>query len=165
MKQTETPEERKKRLQEQLEKARETRKKNAELRRQAKEAGDLEALEALKPKRKRPRDLAKVIREILDDEEIIDLVVPNQPEFWDKLPTKNPNYVIATVMAIKAMSGDQKAADFLAKRGWGDKVVLDGNDGFFDKSNFTIQVVPSKHLKDGIDSQDVLSAEIQQIEE
>lgn len=68
-------------------------------------------------------------------------------------------------MAVKAMGGDIKAAEWIAKRGFGDKVILESDNGFFQKSDFTIQVVPSKNLEDGISSQEVLEGEIKQIEE
>ena len=52
-------------------------------------------------------------------------------------------------MMSKAMSGDVKAADWVRKTGFGDKVSLESSDGFFAKTDFTIQVVPSKQLGDG----------------
>lgn len=156
----ETPEERKKRLQENLDKGRATRQANLEKKRAEKEAGIYVA-----PPKKRPRNLDKIIREILDDETFVDAVVANQPGWWDKLPHKTAGYIMSSVMAVKAMGGDIKAAEWIAKRGFGDKVILESDNGFFQKSDFTIQVVPSKNLEDGISSQEVLEGEIKQIEE
>ena len=71
-------------------------------------------------------------------------------------------------MIVKAMGGDIKAADWVAKRGFGDKVVLDADGGFFAKSDFTIQVLPSKHQElvgDGVKADEVLKSEIKQIDD
>lgn len=157
---SETPEERKKRLAKNLEKARAVAKKNREIRKAQKEAGLY-----VPPPRKKPKNLDKIIREILDDDTLVDKVIQNQPEYWNRLPSKNGGYIIATVMMVKAMGGDIKAAEWIRKTGFGDKVMLESEDGFFQKDQFTIQVVPSKQLDDGINSQEVLESEIKQIEE
>lgn len=165
MKKDETPEERKERLLKQLEKGRETRKRNSELRKAAEAAGDEATVAALTPKKRRPKNLDRIVREILDDDEIIDKVVANQPEYWDRLPIKNGGYIITTVMMVKAMSGDIKAAEWIRKTGFGDKVQLESQGGFFEKTDFTIQVLPSKAIESGIKSSDVLDDEIKQVEE
>lgn len=156
-----TPDERKARLLKNLEKARAaSQKKRAEIK-AAKEAGEI----IPQPIKKRPRNLDKIIREILDDDELVDKVIANQPEYWGKLPTKNGGYIIATVMMVKAMGGDIKAAEWIRKTGFGDKVLLETDNGFFARDQFTIQVVPARSIEDGISSQDVLESEIKQIEE
>lgn len=160
MTQKETPEERKARLAKQLEKARETRKANLEKAKADKEAGIY-----VPPKPKRPRNLDKIVREIINDDELVDLVVANQPEWWSKIPVKNVGYIMSTVMAVKAMGGDIKAAEWIRKTGFGDKVLLESDNGFFQKSEFTIQVLPSKQLEESINPQDVIEGEIKQIEE
>lgn len=158
----ETPEERRQRLLKNLEKARAVVKKKREERKALEEAGNYTP-EPRKPKR--PRNLDKIVREILDDDTLVDKVIANQPEYWGRLPSKNGGYIIATVMMVKAMGGDIKAAEWIRKTGFGDKVLLESDNGFFSKSEFTIQVVPSDKLEDGIDSQDILEGEIKQIEE
>lgn len=161
MSKTETPDERRQRLLKNLEKARAASiKKRAEIK-AAKEAGEIIPA----PVKKRPRNLDKIIREILDDETLVDKVIQNQPEYWGKLPTKNGGYIIATVMMVKAMGGDIKAAEWIRKTGFGDKVLLETDNGFFAKDSFVIQVVPAKQLSDGINPVEVLEAEIKQIEE
>ena len=156
----ETPEERKARLAKNLEKARAVAKQKREERKALQEAGAY-----VPPPKRKPKNLDKIIREILDDDTIVDKVIQNQPEYWNRLPTKNGGYIIATVMMVKAMGGDIKAAEWLRKSGFGDKVQLEDNTGFFARDQFTIQVVPSKALNDGINSQEVLDSEIKQIEE
>lgn len=158
----ETPEERKARLTKQLDKAREIAKQNREEVQRQKDAGTY----VPEPKKKkRPKNLDKIIREILDDDELVDKVISNQPEYWNRLPTKNGGYIISTVMMVKAMGGDIKAAEWIRKTGFGDKVQVESEDGFFNKSEFTIQVVPSKSLDDGIHPEEVADEEIKQIEE
>lgn len=161
MENKETPDERRERLKKNLEKAREVAKQNREARKAAEEAG----IELPPPKKKRPKHLDKIVREILDDDELVDKVVSNQPDYWQRLPNKNGGYIIATVMMVKAMGGDIKAAEWIRKTGFGDKVLLESDNGFFQKSDFTIQVIPSKQLEDGISSDEVLESEIKQIEE
>lgn len=157
---SETPEERKARLAKNLEKARATAKKNREIRKAQQEMGTY-----VEPPKKKPKNLDKIIREILDDDTLVDKVIQNQPEYWNRLPSKNGGYIIATVMMVKAMGGDIKAAEWVRKTGFGDKVLVESDQGFFQRDQFTIQVVPSKALEDGINSKEVLETEIKQIEE
>jgi len=157
---SETPEERKARLAKNLEKARAAAKKNREIRKAQQEMGTY-----VEPPKKKPKNLDKIIREILDDDTLVDKVIQNQPEYWNRLPSKNGGYIIATVMMVKAMGGDIKAAEWIRKTGFGDKVMLESDNGFFQKDQFVIQVVPSKALDGGINSQEVLESEIKQIEE
>lgn len=162
MNKKETPEERRQRLAKNLELARAVSKANREERKAKIEAG-----EPVGPSRvpKRPKHLDRIVRDILDDDTLVDKVIQNQPEYWGKLPAKNGGYIIATVMMVKAMGGDIKAAEWIRKTGFGDKVLLETDNGFFAKSEFTIQVIPSQTLEDGINSQEVLEGEIKQIEE
>lgn len=165
MQNKETPEERKARLVEQLAKARLINKKKREEAMAAK--AELGYTPYIKPPRK-PRNLDKIVREILNDDAIVDQVIANQPEYWGRLPAKNGGYIIATVMMVKAMGGDIKAADWIRKTGYGDKVLLESDNGFFQKSDFTIQVIPTKHterLEPGINANDVLKNEIKQIDD
>jgi len=159
MSKTETPEERKARLSNNLIKARAAAKIKREQRAIEKEAGIF-----VPPPKRKPKNLDKIIREILDDDTIVDKVIQNQPEYWNRLPAKNGGYIISTVMMVKAMGGDIKAAEWIRKSGFGDKVMLESTDGFFARDQFTIQVVPSKVLDDGIKSQEILDSEIKQIE-
>lgn len=163
MTKTETPEERKARLLAQLAKGRETAKAKREAAARGEPVEEKEP-EVYKRPPKRPRNLDKIIREILNDDDLVDKVISNQPEYWGRLPAKNGAYIIATVMMVKAMGGDIKAADWIRKSGYGDKVVLDDNGGFFGKSDFTIQVLPSKHASLEVTAGEVLDGEIKQIE-
>lgn len=157
----ETPEERKARLSRQLEKARAVAKQKREDKKALIDAGQPLPV----TQKKKPRNLDKIVRDILDDDTLVDKVIQNQPEYWNRLPSKNGGYIISTVMMVKAMGGDIKAAEWIRKTGFGDKVMLEDTGGFFNRSEFTISVVPSKQLDDGIKSKEVLEGEIKQIEE
>ena len=157
-----TPNERRQNNLKNLEKAREASKKKREEVNALKETGDYTP-EPRKPKR--PKHLDRIVREILDDDTLVDKVIQNQPEYWKRLPAKNGGYIISTVMMVKAMGGDIKAAEWIRKTGFGDRVQLETDNGFFAKTDFTIQVIPSKTLSDVISSKEVLEDEIKQIEE
>lgn len=161
MKQKETPEERKLRLAKNLEKARAAAKQKREEKKAMIEAGETPPA----PTPKRPRNLDRIVRDILDDDTLVDKVIQNQPEYWGRLPSKNGAYIISTVMMVKAMGGDIKAAEWIRKTGFGDKVQLETDNGFFAKDTFTIQVVPAKQIDDGINPDEVTEAQIKQIEE
>lgn len=152
-----TPEERARNI-ENLRKAREKRE---QLAKERAERG--EVLER-KPRRPRARNLSKIVREVLDDEELVDKIIANQPEFWDRLPVKNGSYIIASAMMAKAMGGDIKAADWLRKSGYGDKVTLESEEGFFAKSDFKIEIVPAKSISDGIKPEEINDQDIKQID-
>lgn len=160
MTETETPDERKARLLKNLEKARAASKKKREEIAAAKAAG-----EVVPVTKKRPKHLDKIIRELLDDPTFVDAVVTNQPAWWNKLPEKRAGYIMSAVMTVKAMGGDIKAAEWVAKRGFGDKVVLDTDSGFFAKDEFTIKVIPAKGVTEDITSKEILDEEIKQIED
>lgn len=161
MTKTETPDERRQRLLTNLAKARAASKKKRDEIQAAKARGEI----LPQPVKKRPRNLDRIVRDILDDDTLVDKVIQNQPEYWNRLPSKNGGYIISVVMMVKAMGGDIKAAEWIRKTGFGDKVLLETDNGFFQRDQFTIQVVPSKQLEDGINSQEVLEGEIKQIEE
>lgn len=161
MKNTQTPEERRQKMLENLAKGRAASKANREKKQALIDAGQPVPE---RPKR-RPRNLDKIVREILDDDTLVDKVIQNQPDYWNRLPQKNGGYILATVMMVKAMGGDIKAAEWIRKTGFGDKVLLEDSGGFFARDNFTIQVVPAKEIEDGIDSQEVLGGQIRQVEE
>lgn len=164
MTKTETPEERKQRLLDQLARGRETARKKREAKANGEQVVEAPIQDYIRPPKK-PRNLDKIIREILNDDGIVDQVIANQPEYWGRLPAKNGAYIIATVMMVKAMGGDIKAADWIRKTGYGDKVILDDQGGFFGKSDFTIQVIPAKNVDTiGIKADEVLDNQIKQIE-
>lgn len=151
MTQKETPTERRARLLKQLEKGKKTREENQKKRAELKALGkEIPPELELKPRKKPVRNLDKIVREVLSDEEIVDKIVQRQPEAWQNLPAKTGGYIIATTMMVKAMGGDIKAAEWIRKTGYGDKVSLDSEGGFFQKDNFTIKIVPPPKIEEGV---------------
>lgn len=141
----ETPEERRARMIEQMAKAREARKRK----REELEAAGLDPAEYKLAKggdvvQRKPsvKNLSKIVQEVLADPEWIDKVIKNQPDWWQGLPVKNAAYIMTTSMITMAMSGNLKAADWVRKTGFGEKVMIEAeDDSFFGKPDFTIQVV------------------------
>ena len=149
-------EEQRKKMAENLAKGRATKQAN-------REAAKLAGVEYTPLKPKRPKHLDRIVRDILNDDSLIDKVVRNQPEYWGQLPVKNGGYIIATVMMVKAMGGDIKAAEWIRRTGYGDKVMLETDNGFFSKTEFTIKVIPSNN-DEGMSMNEIVSGEIKQIE-
>ena len=92
-----------------------------------------------------------IVQTMLADEALLDKLVKNKPSYWNDLEQKNAANLIVATMLVKAMSGDQKAADWLRKTGFGDKLVHELEDGFFEKQKLTIEIVQPKHDTSDID--------------
>ncbi len=75
----------------------------------------------------RPRgikNISTIIKQLLADEELMDAMAKNKPGYWDKLPNKNGANALVAAMMIKAMQGDSKAATWISKYGFGDKIDI-----------------------------------------
>lgn len=80
----------------------------------------------------RPKELknwSTLVRQVLADEnilaELVKTLPPKKvPKWFADLPDKRLGNAIIVAMAIKAVSGDDKAANFLRKTGYGDKLDL-----------------------------------------
>lgn len=70
------------------------------------------------------KNWSTVIQSLLADEDLILKILPSKPTYWDALPAKNGANLVVVAMMIKAMEGDNRAADWLRKSGFGDKVDL-----------------------------------------
>ena len=68
------------------------------------------------------------MRELLEDEQLADKLLAKKPGWWDSLPQKNAGNAITIAMVIQAMGGDVKAATWLRKTGFGDKLDITSND-------------------------------------
>lgn len=148
----ETPEERRKRLIAQLERGR----KVAQERREAMEAAGIDPRDYKLTKdgdvvQRKPsvKNISKIVQEVLADPEWIDKVIRNQPDWWQGLPVKNAAYIMTTSMITMAMSGNMKAADWVRKTGFGEKVMIEAeDDSFFGKPDFTIKVIQPTNVED-----------------
>lgn len=70
------------------------------------------------------KNWSTIVRELLDDPELAESMLKKKPGWWDKLPNKNAHEAITMAMAIKALGGDVKAATWLRKTAYGDKLDL-----------------------------------------
>lgn len=74
------------------------------------------------------KNLSTVVRELLNNEELLDKISGNKPSYYEHLPTKNGANAIVIAMMIEALKGNQKAAAWLSKTGWGDKIDITSGD-------------------------------------
>lgn len=100
------------------------------------------------------RSWATIVQGLLDDPDLAESLLEEKPGWWDKLPNKNAHEAIATAMTIRALGGDVKAATWLRKTAYGDKLDLttDGQPvkavALFDmRAGMKMQMVPVKPPK------------------
>jgi len=89
------------------------------------------------------RNWSTIIKKLLDDEQLLDKVVTKKPSYWEELPEKNAATAIGMAMIIKALGGDQKAADWLRKTGFGEKFMHDIEGGLFQSGRLEVEIVRS----------------------
>lgn len=68
-----------------------------------------------------------IVRELLEDTNLAEKLLNKKPGWWDALPNKNAGNAVVTAMIINAMGGDTKAATWLRKTGYGDKLDIVSN--------------------------------------
>lgn len=85
-----------------------------------------------------------IVQGLLADPEFADKIISQKPGWWDNLPNKNLAEVITTAMIVKAVSGDDKAARWLSKTGYGDKITHEFEDGLFQSTKIEVEIVKSK---------------------
>lgn len=78
--------------------------------------------------KKGTRSWSTIVQSLLEDEDLADKVISKKPAWWDALPQKNFGNAIVVAMQVKAASGDSKAATWLRKTGFGDKLDITSND-------------------------------------
>ena len=95
------------------------------------------------------KNWATIVQDLLNDPKLAESILEEKPGWWDKLPNKNAHEAIATAMTIRAMGGDVKAATWLRKTAYGDKIdlVSDGQPvrsvALFDmRAGVKMQMVP-----------------------
>lgn len=71
-------------------------------------------------------NLSTLVKKLLDDPDLADKVITKKPSWWDSLPNKNLGEAVAIAMTIAAVNGESRAANWLRKTGWGDKLTFDG---------------------------------------
>lgn len=92
------------------------------------------------------KNWSTVVQQLLADESFLDKVIASKetPAYWDFLPTKNGANAIVAALMVKAMEGDHKAAEFLRKTGYGDKLMLESEDGLFQATKIEVEIVKPK---------------------
>jgi hypothetical protein len=80
-------------------------------------------------RRKGSVNWADIVQDLLADPKMLDAILKDhkKPEWLDRLPTKrrNAGYAIAMSMIIESLEGNQKAAEWLRKTGFGDMHKLE----------------------------------------
>lgn len=90
------------------------------------------------------KNWSTIVQQLLADEQLIDKVIGKKPSYWDNLPSKNAANAIVVAMIINALQGDKKAADWLRKAGFGDKLMHEFEDGLFQSTKLEIEIVKPK---------------------
>lgn len=85
-----------------------------------------------------------IVQQLLGDENLVDKVIAEKPSYWDSLPNKNGANAVVVAMMIESLSGNTKAADWLRKTGYGDKLKIDSEDGLFQKTKIEVEIVKPK---------------------
>lgn len=93
------------------------------------------------------KNFSTIIQKLLADEKLMDKISSKKPSYWDTLPTKNGANALVTAMLIKALQGDVPAANWLIKYGYGDKLIVNSEDGLFQNTKIEVEIVKSK-IKD-----------------
>ena len=101
-------------------------------------------------RKKGVKNWGKVVQDLLADEELLQKMMGSKslPAYAEMLPNKDAANIIVATMLIKAIQGDMQAANWLRKTGFGDKVMHDFDDGFFEKTKLKIEVVQPKHAQE-----------------
>ncbi len=74
------------------------------------------------------KNWSTVVQDLLADTELPDKLLKDKPGWWDGIMNKNAAQLIAMAMIERAMLGDDKAATWLRKTGYGDKIDLRSGD-------------------------------------
>lgn len=70
------------------------------------------------------KNWATLVQQLLDDTALAEKLLSKKPGWWGNLPSKNAGHAIVVAMMISAMNGDVKAATWLRRTGYGDKLDL-----------------------------------------
>lgn len=76
------------------------------------------------------KNWATIVQELLEDENLAQKMLEGMkgkgaPAYLNALKRKDGASIITTAMIVRAMNGDHRAADWLRKTGFGDKIDVD----------------------------------------
>lgn len=74
------------------------------------------------------KNWSTIVRDLLNDEELLDKISKTKPSYYEHLPVKNGAHAITIAMMIEALKGKKEAAEWLRKTGWGDKIDVTSGD-------------------------------------
>jgi hypothetical protein len=95
------------------------------------------------------KNWSTIVQRILADEELMDKISKNKPSYWSELPEKNAANAIIVAMVVEALKGNHKAADWLRKTGYGEKLKLDAEEGLFQATKIEVEIVrPNPEIED-----------------
>lgn len=101
------------------------------------------------------KNWATIVQQLLADENLADKIMESKAlassakaqelkEIWPFLPTKNGASAIYMAMYIRSIQGDHKAAEWIRKTGFGEKLTLESEDGLFQATKIEVEIVPPK---------------------
>lgn len=98
-------------------------------------------------KRRELKDWSIKVRELLGDPEIAQLMLNQKrlPKWLNVLEEPTAADVIVATLMAKAMTGDVRAVEELRKMGFGDKVVIDAGQSFFNKNALKLEIIAPDH--------------------
>lgn len=94
------------------------------------------------------KNWSTIVQDLLADEKLLKQMLStskNKPKFLEALPTNNAANAIVATMIVKSIGGDKQAAEWLRKTGFGDKMIHEMEDGFFQTKKLEVEVVKSDH--------------------
>lgn len=74
------------------------------------------------------KNWSSIVQNLLADPDLADKLLSKKPGWWDSIPEKSAGNAIVIAMIIQALGGDVKAATWLRKTGYGDKLDLTNSD-------------------------------------
>lgn len=91
------------------------------------------------------RSLAIIIRDMLENEINWDLIpIKDSNKFKEKYKERSAWEALVAVAFSKALAGDTKAMQWLSRSGYGDKMTIDHEPGFFNTAKLEIEIVNPK---------------------
>lgn len=89
------------------------------------------------------KDWSVKVRQLLGDPEIAQLMLNQKklPKWLNVIDNPTAADVIVATLMAKAMTGNVAAVEELRKLGFGDKVVIDAGESFFNKNSLKLEIV------------------------
>ena len=113
-------------------------------------------------RKKGSKNWATRFQKLMNDSEFLATIISHKPKEWDDIVGDTPAEVVAAAIiantarnVAKSISSDapldrelQSQVKLLNDLGFGERVVHEAEDGFFDQVQFNFEVVPAKNKQD-----------------